>query len=283
MNWLQAGVLGVVQGLTEFLPVSSSGHLVLASKCLGLPSPGLSFSIWVHVGTAVATVFMLREEITWLMKGLFFPVVLRDRRRALELVGYVIAASVPAALVGIFLKEQIEASFSSSLVASIGLIVTGCFLWLAKKEVKTKTLGSGQVKSFSALATATFLRTFVVGMFQAAAILPGVSRSGLTMTSGIRSGMDREDAARFSFLLSLPAIIGSALLDVRAAALAGTSVLSLNGWIGSVASFFTGLLALFIVFRTVRRGKLWKFSYYCWAVGIAWLCFGLTRPCATGN
>ncbi len=267
MNLLQAVILSVIQGFTEFLPVSSSGHLTLGAKFLGLPSPGLSFSIWVHVGTAFATIAMLHREIAWLFKGLFAPETQGDRQRVLTIIGYIIAASVPAAIVGLLFDDLIESSFSSSIVASIGLIVTGCFLQLSKPGKKA---GADRVRpeyEQQVLATATLPKSLTVGVCQAIAIVPGISRSGITITSAVLSGMSREDAARFSFLLSLPAVLGAGLLDIRSAMVAQVPLISTYSVVGALISFVTGLFALNFVFKTVRKGELWRFSYYCWAVG----------------
>jgi|LSQX01.1.fsa_nt_gb undecaprenyl-diphosphatase len=274
MNWLQAAVLGVIQGLTEFLPVSSSGHLVLGASFLGLPSPGLSFSIWVHIGTAAATMVMLRKDIRWLVKGLLAPETKQSRSRALAVAGYLVAGSVPAALVGLFLGDLVESAFSSTLVASVGLILTGCFLRASRGKTGLAHAGPG---SSCHLPTVTLGRSLMVGLAQALAVMPGISRSGSTMTSGIISGMSREDAARFSFLLSLPAVFGSALLDIRSALRAQAPVVTFLDLTGCFISFITGLMALGFVLRTVRQGELWKFSYYCWAVGTCFLVLTLVR------
>ncbi len=273
MNWLQATLLGIIQGLTEFLPVSSSGHLILGARFVGLPSPGLSFSIWVHIGTAVATVVMLQEDIRWLVKNLFAPETKRSRARALTVTGYLVAASVPAALVGLLLGELVESAFSSTLVASLGLIVTGCVLRTTRRNGRPAKVIAGLSE---ALPTVTFSRSVMVGISQAIAVIPGISRSGLTITTGLMSGMSREDAARFSFLLSLPAVFGSALLDVSSALAAQVPVVTPHGLIGCFISFLTGLFALGFVLKTVRKGELWKFSYYCWAVGTCFLVLALT-------
>ncbi|HHT84735.1 MAG: undecaprenyl-diphosphate phosphatase [Bacillota bacterium] len=274
MNWLQAVVLGVIQGLTEFLPVSSSGHLVLGARFVGLPSPGLSFSIWVHIGTAVATVVMLHKDIRWLAKNLFVPETKSNRSRALRIAGYLVAASVPAALVGLLLGDLVESAFSSPLVASAGLIVTGCFLQASRGKARS---AHAQSKPSHELPTVTFQGAITVGILQAVAVIPGISRSGSTITAGLMSGMSREDAARFSFLLSLPAVFGSALLDISSALRAQAPVVSPYGLLGCFVSFVTGLLALGFVLRSVRQGELWKFSYYCWTVGICFLVLTLTR------
>lgn len=281
MSVWQAVILSVVQGFTEFLPVSSSGHLTLGAKFLGLPSPGLAFSIWVHMGTAMATIAMLHKEIFWLVKGVFAPASPEDRRRSLAIAGYVIAASVPAGVIGVLFKKKIEASFSSGIVASIGLIITGCFLQFSRpkaaKGFQSRNTSQGPKSAQPALDTVTFPRSMVVGISQAIAIIPGISRSGTTITSGLLSGMSREDAARFSFLLSLPAVLGAGLLDVRSALAAHVSPISVIGLIGAGVSFLTGLFALSFLFKTVRKGELSKFSYYCWAVGVVSLIY-LLRP-----
>ncbi len=274
MNWFKAAVLGIIQGLTEFLPVSSSGHLVIGSKILGLPSPGLSFSIWVHVGTALATLIMLNKEIRWLVNNLFTPDTIGERRRAIILIGYIAMASIPAAIVGLFLKDIVEVTFSSITIASIGLIVTGFILQSSKKHAEVH-FNPHQSWRQSIMTTITLPKAFLVGVFQAIAIVPGVSRSGLTITSGIVSGMSREDAAKFSFLLSLPAIFGSALLDIKSALDAQIRIVTLNSLIGAATSFIMGMFALVFVFKMVCRGELWKFSYYCWAIGIIGLALNL--------
>ncbi len=282
MSVWQAVILSVVQGLTEFLPVSSSGHLTLGAKFLGLPSPGLAFSIWVHLGTAMATIVMLHREIAWLLKGVFTPVLKEDRRRSLAITGYIIAASVPAGAIGLLFEDKIEASFSSGIAASIGLIITGCFLQLSRPKAangfQSRNTSQGPKARQSALDTVTFPRSMAVGISQAIAVVPGISRSGTTIVSGLLSGMSREDAARFSFLLSLPAVFGAGLLDVRSALAAHVSPISANGLIGAGVSFLTGLFALSFLFKTVRKGELSKFSYYCWAVGVISLSFSLLRP-----
>lgn len=270
MNFWQAIILGAVQGFTEFLPVSSSGHLTLGAKFLGLPSPGLTFSIWVHMGTAFATLVMLRSEATWLIKGLFAPESREDRRRSLAIFAYLAAASVPAGVIGLLFEDRIEMSFSSVTVASTGLIITGCILYLSTRAAKVAAGSPGQCSPTGQLPfeTVTFSRSLVAGISQAIAIVPGISRSGMTISSGLVSGMSREDAARFSFLLSLPAVFGAGLLDVRSALVAHVPVVTAHGLIGAGISFLTGILALSFVFKTVRKGELSKFSYYCWAVGI---------------
>lgn len=271
MNALQAAFLGLLQGLSEFLPVSSSGHLVLGAALLGLPAPGLSFSILVHLGTALATVVMLRSEIAHLAGGLLGRDPAR-RAEALRVAGLLAAASVPAALVGIFAGDLVDRAFSSPVVASVGLLVTGLVLRLTRTARAPRRPGDRDV-----LATLTTGRGLAVGLAQAVAVVPGVSRSGMTISAGLAVGMSREDAARFSFLLALPAVLGAALLDYRDAVRAGAPMVSAGGLVGAAVAFVSGMLALGIVFRVVRRGELSKFAYYCYLVGGASLVLLLTR------
>lgn len=278
MNALQAAFLGLLQGLSEFLPISSSGHLILGSAVLGLPAPGLSFSIMVHLGTALATIVMLWREIVWLTRGVLAPSRGDDRGRALGITGMLVIASVPGAVIGVFGGDFVERAFSSPIVASAGLIFTGFVLWLSGLDGRSgrrsrSTSGAGD----EPLSTVTLGRAVGIGVAQAVAITPGISRSGMTIATGLMLGLSREDAARFSFLLALPAVFGGAFLDYRKAAEAGTSMYSSAGVIGAAVAFVTGVFALAVVFRVVRRGELSKFAYYCWAVGGASLVWFLTR------
>lgn len=265
LSWTESLVLGIIQGLTEFLPVSSSGHLILGARLLGLPAPGLSFSIWVHVGTMLATLFMLYNEIMWIIKGVFAPRSSQDRSSALNIVFLVILASIPAAICGLLFNDIVEKAFNSVLVASLGLIFTGIYLFLSRNLTDSLDRVSRGSKMFSSLS---WKNALAMGMSQAVAIIPGVSRSGTTITTGLFSGVKREDAARFSFLLSIPAIAGAALLDVKSLVAQGEPWVSGQCFLGGVVSFLAGLLALRWVFRLVRHGEFYRFSYYCVIVGI---------------
>lgn len=296
MNALQAILMGLIQGLTEFLPVSSSGHLLLGSLVLGFPVPGLSLSLLLHLGTAFATVVMLWDEIIWLVRGIFVPGSRSERSRALTIVGLLVLASVPGAVAGVFFGDFLDTVFSSGGVAAVGLILTGVILMISGRQAihdaserrvhrdegeaagrqsrrverrsgRRNHRRQGYEGDAPVLSTVNARRAIIVGLSQAVAIVPGISRSGATIASGLLSGMEREDAARFSFLLALPAIFGGALLDFGEAIAAQESVLSLAGLLGALVAFFSGLLALSIVFRAVRKGDLKKFAYYCWAAG----------------
>lgn len=315
MSFLSAIVLGIVQGFTEFLPVSSSGHLVLGQVLLGVKDPGLSFAVWVHLGTTVATVLFLWSEITWLLRGLVSSSPDRARtergmhsparwtadarsrvppdgmgrssttragwgdtghacKNPWRVAGLVLLGSVPAALVGLTLEEHIEKAFSSPVPASLGLLFTGFVLLLYGLAEKRRV---GERQAMEPFATVNWGRALLAGVAQAVAILPGVSRSGMTIVAGASSGMDREDAARFSFFLALVAVAGAALVDARSAAAAGVPILTAVNLTGAAAAFLSGLVALALVFRTVRKGSFSVFAYYCWAVGLTGLLISLRR------
>lgn len=306
MNILQAVVQGFIQGFTEFLPVSSSGHLILGSTILGLPVPGLSFSIMLHVGTGFAVLVMLRNELIWILRALMKPDTPDQRQRASRICAYVVLASIPAGLVGILASDLVERSFSSGGVAALGLIVTGFVLKAtsgrgertqeepggdptsdqgqeypsyrseSSQQRRTRRRRGYRVSGAdqrSAMPSVNLGRALVVGMAQAVAVVPGISRSGATIASGLLSGLSREDAPRFSFLLSIPAVFGAALLDIRAAAASGVQVLTGQALVGAATSFLAGLFALSVVFRVVRRGEIWGFAYYCWIAGLGSLLY----------
>ena len=275
MSILSATILGIIQGLTEFLPVSSSGHLVLAQELLSVKEPGLSFAIWAHVGTTGSTLIFLWKEITWLLRGILHSGRPRESelrgsidacRDPWRVIGLVLLGSVPAALVGLAFNDLIEEAFSSPLLASSGLLFTGFVLFLYGLRKGRLKADNRNLEPFE---TVNWKRALTAGVAQALAVLPGVSRSGMTIVAGVSSGMHREDAARFSFFLALVAVAGGALLDVRAAIAAETPVFTAAGAVGAAAALLTGLAALALVFRMVRRGNFAVFAYYCWAAGLA--------------
>jgi len=212
---------------------------------------------------------MLRTKIYSILRGLFFPGSEVERKRSLSLVAYVIAASIPAGIVGLAFEEKIDACFSSTIAASAGLIVTGCILYLSKSLGTPRSTVASQVPvdEDPLFSTVTLQKAVAVGVSQAVAIIPGISRSGTTITTGLLSGMAHKDAAEFSFLLSLPAVLGAAFLDILKAMKVQGPVVEPISLMGACISFIVGLAALRIVFRTVEKGELHKFSYYCWMVG----------------
>lgn len=268
---LQAILLGFIQGLTEFLPISSSGHLVIGQRFLGLDQPELLFDVVVHLGTlaAVAVVFFrdlkaLTLELPTLFKALAAPGrfgPLYRQRPYFRLGLLILLGTVPTALIGFVFKDPLTALFSSTLAVGLALLVTGALLFATRFiPAGTRRTGPG-----SALA---------IGFIQGLAIIPGVSRSGSTISLGLFMGLDRQEAARFSFLLSLPAIVGALILESAEAGACGFSGLALG--LGFLAAFFSGWLALKVLLKVVKNGRLHNFSYYCWALGLAVIILTLT-------
>lgn len=264
MDWLGAIVLGILQGLTEFLPVSSSGHLELGRGILGITtsgSSGLLFTVTVHAATALATVVVFYKDIVSVLQGIWQGRT-EDRRFA----GAILVSMLPAAFVGLLFEDAIESLFEGSLLlVGAMLVVTGLLLFLADGAKKThKKVSVGDA--------------FVVGISQAIAILPGISRSGATISTSVLLGIDREHAARFSFLMVVPLILGKMLLDVVSLTSnpqAGDENL-LHLALGFVAAFVTGLWACRTMIQLVKRAKLKYFAYYCMAVGTVsslWMIF----------
>jgi undecaprenyl-diphosphatase len=260
MDSLQAVVLGIVQGLTEFLPVSSSGHLVLVPWALGWGEPGLLFDTLVHWGTLLAVVAYFWNDLWGMIKAWVDSV----RRRKLDsplawMAWMIIIGTIPAVIAGVLLEDFFESLFSAPVAVGAFLLVTGTIL-AASEIFYPRIAKRPAVRLPDAL---------VIGLAQAAAICPGLSRSGLTITAGMFRGLTREAAARFSFLLSVPIILGAGLMQVLGAVRepGGTALLPLA--LGFTAAAISGYLAIHFLLGFVRRHKLWPFAIYCWALGIA--------------
>jgi len=256
--------LGLVQGLTEFLPVSSSGHLVLAGRLLHLTMDGVAFEIWLHVATLTAVVAALWRDIAGIVRGILPGAPREASRRAWVMVGAIFVGTLPAVAVGLFAKDAVEASFSSVRLVGIDLLLTAVILSLSR----FRRPGD---------APLTLKRGFLIGVAQAIAILPGVSRSGSTLATGSLLGLRGADAARFSFLLSVPAILGAVVLDAHElSSLGQNEPLALA--IGFIAAAVSGYLAIRIVWRVMERGRLAVFAPYCAIVGIIAILIGGTVP-----
>lgn len=256
MTWLEALVLGVIQGLTEFLPVSSSGHLQIFSALFGVQGEeNLTFAVAVHAATVCSTIVVLRKEIWDLLQGL-------SRFAWNEETMYIakiVLSMIPVAIVGVFFKDQVEALFGSGLlVVGVSLLLTACLLAFAYyARPRTKT-------------TISFRDAFVIGIAQACAVLPGLSRSGSTIATGILLGNNKEKVAKFSFLMVLVPILGEAFLDLLKGDFtqgeSGISMLSLT--VGFLAAFISGFLACSWMLNLVKKGKLIWFAIYCLVVGL---------------
>ena len=254
MGIIDAIILGVIQGLTEFLPVSSSGHLEIAKELLNVSeqNQNLLMTVVLHAATALSTIIIFRKDIIQIIAGLFQFKWNEEAQFSVK----IILSMIPAAIVGLFFEEEIESLFGGQIVL-VGsmLLLTGLLLFLADKAKKTDK----KVSVFNAV---------LIGISQAIAILPGISRSGATISTSVLLGVDREKAARFSFLMVVPLILGKMTKDM----LSGDLILdSLNLpplFFGFIAAFITGLLACKWMIRLVKKSQLKFFAYYCFAVGV---------------
>jgi undecaprenyl-diphosphatase len=259
----QAALLGVIQGLTEFLPVSSDGHLVIAQEGFGLRPPhAIAFDVLLHLGTLLAVLGYFRRDLIEMTRALFGArgEEMDVRRRWIWLLGL---GTAPVALVGFLFKDWFEQTFHSMAWAGGGLLLTGTLLWLVHGKGATGRTASGL----------TLMDAMMIGGIQSIALLPGVSRSGSTLFCALSIGVERTTAARFSFLLSIPAIAGALVLNLSEVLemAADGNVLPLV--VGPLAAAATGLLAIEVLMRAVARGSLRGFSVYCWIVGtltLAW-------------
>ncbi len=253
-------VLGLVQGLTEFLPVSSSGHLVLAERWLGLDPPGLLLEAMLHWGTLAAILIVFRKDILALLKSLRGKGSLVQRKE----VGFLIAGTVPIITVGLLLRETIQSAFSSLAGVGIGLLLTSLVLTLGH-------VAGGRARRSSI----RFPDAIIVGLAQAAAVFPGVSRSGTTISAGMAMGLTATQAARFSFLLAIPALFGAGLLHLLDALKAPGSQNWLGILIGTMCAFVSGWLALRVALALVVRGRFWIFAIYCALLGTGTLIWSI--------
>ena len=266
MEWWQAFLLGIVQGLTEFLPVSSSGHLVIFKELLGVDGEGfLDFTVTVHFATVLATIVVFWGAIWQLLKG-FFKFKYNDET---DYICKILVSLIPVMIVGFCFKDQVEALFSGSLKqVAVGLCVTAVLLLVSDQVGK-------RIKAPKAKDTRngiSYGQAFVTGVAQAFAVIPGVSRSGATISTGLLSGVKREVMAQFSFLMVLIPIIGEQSLDLLKVAMGkeafGASVGPVALVLGFVAAFLSGLFACKVMIAIVRKAKLTWFALYCLLVAV---------------
>ena len=257
MLWEHAFILGVLQGLTEFLPVSSSGHLVLGQSILGLKEPELFFDVLLHVGTLAAVLIFYGKDLWRIVRGWCASLAGGDSNKGAARTGWLlILGSVPAGLAGVFLGGLVEQMFASPKLAACALLATGGILCLGEPR---EGAGRGE-------AEMTAKDALIIGVFQAFAIIPGISRSGATIAAALMRGVAREQAARFSFLLSVPAIAGAFALKMKD--LEGPLGEKLLPYaVGALAAAVVGAVALGWLIRLVRGGNLARFRYYCWGAG----------------
>lgn len=274
MDWLQALLMGLFQGLTEYLPVSSSGHLAIAGKLLGVEDPDkiMMFIVAVHVATVLSTLVVLYKEIAWLLTGLFKKHTCTTTNSATygikclnaeqNYVINILISMIPVAIIGFCFKDFVEQQFNSLMVVGICLLITALLLsfsYFSKPRVKEHI---------------SMLDAFIIGVAQAVAVLPGLSRSGSTIGTGLLLGNKKESLAQFSFIMVIPPILGEALLDVKdicemgfAASMNGISVTALV--VGFITAFITGCVACKWMINLVKRGKMIYFAGYCAIIGIS--------------
>jgi len=266
MDIIQGIIIGIVQGLTEFLPVSSSAHLVFIQKLLGVES-SLAFDTFLHLGTLIAVLWFFRWDIFKMLKSWWLSIgdILQGRFREgfyadpyKRLAWYVILATIPVGIVGVLFEDSVDALFSGALyVPAFFLFVTGTILYLSQR------MASGNVN----MHNISKKEALFMGLGQACAILPGLSRSGTTIAAGLTIGLDKEFAAKFSFILSIPAILGAFVLQVKDIG-AAMDANFLPILLGFIASIIAGYMAIKWMLDLVQNRSLDIFSYYCWVMGI---------------
>ncbi len=240
---LKSIFLGIVQGLTEFFPISSSGHLVFFQILFGLKEPEILFSALLHLGTLLAILIYLRKDIAIYLKKIKFLFL-------------IVVGNLFTGLIALPAKDIIEKLFADSLYPAIFLIITGCLLFIADKFSNS----SKKIEDFS------IFEAILVGIAQGIAVIPGLSRSGITITTGMFIGYNRIDSAKFSFLLSIPSILGATFIEANQVSISSfTPVDFISGFVFALLS---GIFALYFLFGILNKAKLHYFSYYCWIVGL---------------
>lgn len=259
MELIKAITLGVIQGLTEFLPISSSGHLVIGSELLHFQQQGVMFDVFLHLGTLFSVMLVFRRELLAMAAAPFAIAAGRgDEESRLYFMWdiYVVVATIPAVIAGLFLKDKVEQLFSNLTLVYTMLLVTAAIM------ITTRYLRERELRL-------NWLRSLVVGCAQACAIMPGLSRSGSTIFIGMALGMDREVVAKFSFIMSIPAIVGAAVLQSQDMFQQAPSLDSLvNIGAGTVMSALAGYFAIVLLLDIVRRNRLQYFGYYCLVISL---------------
>ena len=257
MDWLEALILGIIQGLTEYLPVSSSGHLELGNAILGVEmEENLTFDVMLHVATVLSTLVILWREIDWILKGLFKWQLNEETRYVLN----IIVSMIPVAIVGFLFKDKVEALFTGNiLLVGCCLMVTAAlliFTYFARPRKKERLSPRD---------------AFIMGIAQAVAVLPGISRSGAVITCGILLGFSTRLSIRFSYLLSIPAVIGALILELSRISTEGTVTIAFIGCCaaGAFTAMIVGLMVIHAMMHMVGRRGIGAFSLYCFVIGFA--------------
>jgi len=248
VDLLSALFLGIVQGLTEWLPISSSGHLVIVQQIMRMNVP-LLFDVMLHFGTLLAVIVFFWKDILKILKNLF---TLDFNSKEGKLIKFIIVGTIPVALIGLIFHDIIESLFSNLFAVGISLVITGIILLLTKKSE-----GKKEMKLFDSI---------LIGIAQAFALIPGISRSGTTISTGLFKGINKETVFKFSFLLSIPAVIAANLLELINNPITETDVLPL--FVCVVTAAIMGYLSLKILYRMLKKGKFYYFSFYCFILGL---------------
>jgi len=250
MSYIEGILLGFIQAVTEFLPISSSGHLVLAQKVLQIESTDLVLEIILHLGTLFSIIIFFRSDL----KDIVTKSIIKKDRSSQKLIVKVLIATIPASIIGILFKESLVVAFNSLYYVSIAFMVTG-FILFSTKFSKNK------------INDISFMIALIIGFSQILALLPGISRSGITIATALLLGVKSEDAARFSFFMAIPVLAGAGLLQINDLMIIGAySILQIL--LGFMSSLFFGLIAIKILFRIVYNNYFWIFSFYCWFISI---------------
>ncbi len=270
MGFLSSIFLGLVQGIAEFLPISSSGHLSLFQHFFGLTEAGLFFDVLLHLGTFIAIFVYYWRDIVNLVKaflrlvtGLFSKKKKGARKGRKDpgarMILMLIVATLPLFVI-LPIKDKVESLYSNTIFVGCALIVTGCILFFSDRMAKGK----------KTVRSATLLDALLVGVGQAVAVVPGLSRSGTTISAGMLRGFSRKFAVRFSFLLSIPAVLGANIISIGDAVAAGIDTSLLPAYIaGTVVAAVSGYFAIRLVNSLADKGKFGSFAYYCWGIGAA--------------
>ncbi|OEH86611.1 undecaprenyl-diphosphatase UppP [Desulfuribacillus stibiiarsenatis] len=256
MNWIEAVILGIVQGITEFLPISSSAHLVIAQDMFGLSVPGLAFEVFLHIGSLLAVMIYFRKDIIRLLSEFFQFIRTRDCRYQASFMFsiYIIIATFLTGVLGIILEKQMGDALKSMTTVSVSLFMTGAFLVLIERVIKYGNRKEGNMNFYDA---------FWVGLAQTVAIIPGISRSGSTLVAALWCGLEKETAVRFSFLLSIPVTLGSIVLMLPDMSSENFNAGLFELTAAFVASFVFAIIGIKWLIAFLQRSKLIYFAYYC--------------------
>mgnify|MGYP001094847413 CR=1 FL=1 len=244
---MKAIILGIVQGITEFLPISSSGHLVLLQSLMNVESPGVILEVTLHFGTLLSIIIFFRKRIVNYL--------------TIKKLTLIIVGTIPIGIIGFLLKKQIESLFSEPLVVCVMLSITGVVLFLTRTRLKVKR-------------ELNLKTVFIIGVAQAIALIPGISRSGLTVSTALLIGISREQSFEFSFMLAIPALLGAFILefpDITKSSVNYFQIIS-----GAITALLFGLFALWVFYKSIKKQRLHYFSYYLWFVSVSGLLLFLT-------